>query len=333
MATRGVRLGITGATGALGTEVLAALDATRVPIAQVVAVAGERSLGAELDFQGALIAVVPELPALHGLDLLINCAPAAATPDIVRAALRAEVPCIDCSGAFAQRSEVPLAWAAGGERIAPAPLVAAPVDAALVWLPLLRALAPLGAPALVRGTILEGASAFGRAGIDALSRDSLALFSSQEPDDDEVEGPPLAFDCRPNSGVEIDGRRAREAALAGVLARAFDPAPPISARWIQVPAFVGQVSALTISWERAIDPAEAALLLAKAPGLELWSADDEGPNLRAVAGRDVVVASRPERDGATPGALFVWAVGDLLRLAAVNAAAVAAAWLAARTAH
>ena len=332
MATRGVRLGITGATGALGTEVLSALDTARVPIAQLVAVAGERSLGAELEFQGQLVPVAPELPALHGLDLLINCAPAAATPDIVRAALRAEVPCIDCSGAIAQRSEVPLAWVAAGDRVAPAPLLAAPADAALVWLPLLRALAPLGAPAHVRGTILEGASASGRAGIDALSRGSLALFSSQE-DEDETAGPPLAFDCRPNSGAAEGGRRAREASLAAVLARVITPCPEVSARWIQVPAFVGQVSALTISFERAVDPAEAALLLGKAPGLELWSADDEGPNLRAVAGRDVAVAGRPERDAASPDALFVWAAGDLLRLAAVNAAALAAAWLAARSAH
>jgi len=333
MATRGVRLCITGATGALGTEVLAALDAARVPIAQLVAVAGERSLGAELDFQDALIAVAPELPALHGLDLLINCAPSAATPDIVRAALRAEVPCIDCSGAFALRSEVPLAWAASGERIAPAPLVAAPADTALVWLPVLRALASLGVPTLVRGTILEGASSLGRANIDALSRESLALFNSQEPDEDETPGPPIAFDCRPSSGAETDGRRSREAALAAVLARALDPAPAIAARWIQVPAFVGQISALSISWERAVDPAEASLLLGKALGVELWSSEDEGPNLRGVSGRDVVVVSRPERDAAAPDALFVWVAADLLRLAAANAAAIATGWLAARTAH
>ena len=333
MATRGVRLGITGATGALGTELLSALDTARVPIAQLVAVAGERSLGAEIDFQGELVSVAPELPDLHGLDLLINCAPAAATPDIVRAALRAEVPCIDCSGVFAQRNEVPLAFVACGDRVAPAPLLAAPADAALVWLPLLRALAPLGAPAHVRATILEGASASGREGIEALSRESLALFSLQEPDDDETPGPPLAFDCRPSSGAVEGGRRAREAALAAVLARVITPCPRVSARWIQVPAFVGQISALTISFERAVDPAEAALLLGKAPGLELWSADDEGPNLRAVAGRDVAVAGRPEHDTAAPDALFVWAAGDILRLAAVNAAALAAAWLVARSAH
>ena len=43
--------------------------------------------------------------------------------------------------------------------------------------------------------------------------------------------------------------------------------------------------------------------------------------MRAVAGRDVVVASHPEPDAARPGALRLWAAGDLLRLAAANAAA------------
>jgi len=330
VATRGVRLGITGATGALGTEVLAALDAARLPIAQLVAVAGERSLGAELDFQGELVPVATELPALHGLDLWIHCGPAAAAADVARAALRAEVPCIDCSGAFAQRAEVPLGWGMRGER---APLYAAPVDAALVWLPVLSALAPFGGALRVRATILEGASALGRAGIEALSQQSLALFSQREvsEDDEEEAAPPLAFDCRPTSGErEQGGRRSRESALAALLARVLDPAPAIAARWVQVPAFVGQISALTIACERAIDPDEAARALAKAPGVELWRSDEEGPNLRAVAGRDVVVVSQPERDASDADALFLWAAGDLLRLAAVNAAALAAARVAER---
>jgi aspartate-semialdehyde dehydrogenase len=285
-------------------------------------VAGERSLGAELDFQGELVPVVTELPALHGLDLVLHCAPAAAAPQVARAALRAEVRCIDCSGAFALRSEVALGW---GARVEPAPLIAAPVDAALVWLPILRALAPVGPPVRVRAAILEGASALGRAGIEALSRESLALFSSQDPAEDEIPGPPIAFDCQPSSGERTGGRRAREAALAAVIARVVDPAPAVSAHWIRVPAFVGQMSALTISWDRAVDEAEAAILLGKAPGVELWNGTDEGPNLRAVAGRDVVVVSHPEPDASEPGALFVWAAGDLLRLAAANATALAGA--------
>jgi aspartate-semialdehyde dehydrogenase len=115
-----------------------------------------------------------------------------------------------------------------------------------------------------------------------------------------------------------------------VLARALASAPAVSARWIQVPVFIGQISALELVGARALDAREAALALAKAPGVELWPGDDEGPTVRAVAGRDVVVVSRPEPDAAQPGALRLWAAGDLLRLAAVNAAAVATGLLAAR---
>ena len=322
MASRGVRIGITGATGALGTEVLTALAAARVPIAQLVAVASEASLGSDIDFLGEIVPVAAELPALHGLDLLVNCAPASATPEIARAALRAEVPCIDCSGTFAARSEVPLGWVPSGQRVEVAPLLAAPVDAALVWLPILRALAPLGALARVSATILESASAAGRTSIDALSRESLALFAQQDLDDDELVGRPLAFDAFPTSGE-------REAALAAVLARVLAPAPAVSARWIQIPVFIGQISALELVGESALDAGEAALRLAKAPGVELWDAD-EGPNIRAVSGRDVVLASRPVADAAQPGALRLWAAGDLLRLAAVNAAALAIGVLVAR---
>jgi aspartate-semialdehyde dehydrogenase len=323
MATRGVRLGITGATGALGTEVLAALDASRLRIAQLVAVAGDGSLGSDIEFQSDVVPVVTELPALHGLDLLLNCAPPAAAPDIARAALRAEVPCIDLSGVFAQRSEVPLSWVAGGDPIAAGPLLASPVDAALVWLPLLRSLAELGPLASVTGTILEAASAAGRAGIEALSLESMALFNQQELPERDVPSRSLAFDCHATSGELVSGRRTREVALAAALARCLGSTLAVSARWIQVPAFVGQVSSLVIAWERPVEPAEAALRLAKAPGVELWDGALEAPNLRAVAGRDVVVASRPEPDAARPGALRLWAAGDVLRLAAANAVALA----------
>ena len=52
-----------------------------------------------------------------------------------------------------------------------------------------------------------------------------------------------------------------------------------------------------------------------------------------MAGRNVVVASAPEPDALEPDALFLWAAGDLLRLAAANAVALAAARVAERAAH
>jgi len=324
MATRGLRIGIAGATGALGSEVLSLLHTRHLPVAQLVAVAGERSLGCDLEFQGELVAVATELPALHGLDLFLCCAPPAAAPEIVRAALRAEVPCIDASGAFAGHADVPLLWAAGGDPVGAQPLLASPVDAALAWLPLLRALAAGPPPVAVDATVLEGASAAGRAGIDALTEESLALFNQQELPEPRVGGRPLAFDVHPAGGRE------RERALGASLARLLAAPPVVSARWVAAPVFVGQAASLRLAWERPVETDRVAECLAKAQGVELWSGEGTGPNLRAASGRDVVLVGAPEVDAADPRTLRLWAVADVLRLAAVNVVALAIGCLEAR---
>jgi len=328
MATRGARIAVVGATGALGTEVLALLDASSLRIGQLVLSATDRSFGEDVEFQGEVIPVGSELPALLGLDLVICCAPAAAARDVVRSALHAEVPCIDASGALQGAPDVPLRLAPDTEGVETAPLVASPVGAALTWAPVLRALRDLAPLRRVQGTVLDAASATGRPGIEALSIESLALFNQQELPTDGVERRPLAFDCHPSSGeLDAEARSDRERQLASSLERLLGGPLPVSAAWVQVPAFVGQLSALNIQFDAAVDPEKAALCLAAAPGVELWPNDDEGPNLRAVAGRDRVVAGHPRRDPVDASALRLWIGGDLLRLAAGCAVALAAARL------
>jgi aspartate-semialdehyde dehydrogenase len=323
MATRGARIAVVGATGALGTEVLTALDATHLPIGQLVAVAGEASLGCNIEFQDEIVPVETELPGLQGLDLVICCAPPAVALEVARAALRAEVPCIDASGAFVSRAEVPLLWASGGDLVGPAPLLASPVDAALAWLPWLRALSGDAAPSAVQATVLESASSLGRRGIDALTAESLALFNQQELPEPVPGTAPLAFDLYPRGGE-------REAALRESLGRLLPAAPLVSAFWVQTPVFVGQASSLRVVWERPVEAARVADQLAKARGVELWSGEGDGPNLRAVSGRDVVLVGPPRPDPTDPTALHLFLVADVLRLAAGNVAALAAATLEAR---
>jgi aspartate-semialdehyde dehydrogenase len=319
MATRGVRIGIGGATGALGTEVLSLLDAARVPIAQIVPVASENSLGCDIDFQDEVVAVATELPALHGLDLFINCAPPAAGAEMARAALRAEVPFVDASGGFASHAEVPLLWASGGDLVGAEPLLASPVDATLAWLPVLRALASERAPVAGQATVLEAASASGRTGIEMLTAESLALFNQQDLPDPVDGYVPLAFDLHPNGG-EGD---AREVALQAALHRLLPVAPTVATRWVRVPVFVGQATSLRLVWEGPVDVAGIAELLAKAPGVEMWEGAGEGANLRAASGRDVTLVGRPVPDPSDPRAVRLWIVADVLRLVAANAVAIA----------
>ncbi len=70
MASRGVRIGVVGATGALGSEFLAALSESSLPVREIVPIATDRSLGRDVEFQGEVYPVVTEGPSLRGLDLV-----------------------------------------------------------------------------------------------------------------------------------------------------------------------------------------------------------------------------------------------------------------------
>jgi aspartate-semialdehyde dehydrogenase len=324
-ASTGVRIGVLGATGALGSEVLSALDASAIRVAELVASATDRSLGEDIEFQGQIVPVAAELPSLRGLDLLFCCAPAEASLAALREALRAEVPVIDCSGALLASAEVPLGVALLSPGVGAAePVVVAPPGAALPWA---IALAPLHAEAGLRrvlGTVLDAASAAGRGGIDMLSAGSLALFNQQDPSQLDAAGPPRAFDCLPAEDAAAD-----EAAVAVTLQRLLGVEIPVALNRIEVPAFVGQASSLAVETEQPLEPKRAEEVLAGAPGIERWSGGGTGPNLRSAAGRDLVIAGPVRRDPTAAQGLLFWIATDLLRLAATNAVALATARLAA----
>lgn len=315
----GVRLGVVGATGALGVEVLAVLDGSRLRVAGLLPIASERSLGESVAFQDEVYPV-ETAASLRGLDLLLCCTPPGAALDWVREALRAEVPCIDCSGALALSADVPLRIAAlDASRVADAPLLATPGALPLVLAHVLAPLQRAAGLARVSVVALESSAAGGRAGIAALGAESVALFNQQEPEEASV-GRPVAFDCHPAQGeVGEDGRTAVEAQLARVLGRLLDVELPVAATVAQIPVFVGQASALAVETQRPLDPKQAREALAAAPGVALWSHDPEGPNLRAAAGRDDVLVGRLRADPSCARGLLLWLAADPLRLAAANA--------------
>ena len=123
---RTARVAVFGATGALGREVVAVLEERAFPVRELALVGSDGSLGEEIEFRGDTLSVAAELPPLRGQDLVIGCAPGAASLELVRLALRAEVSCIDCSGALAGSRDVPLLVS---DLCSPAAVLGAPVIA------------------------------------------------------------------------------------------------------------------------------------------------------------------------------------------------------------
>jgi len=327
---RPLRVAVAGATGTLGSELLGVLDARRFPVGALVPIAGERSGGESLEFQGEIYEVGTEPGRIRSCDLAFLCAPAAGSLDLVRLALQLEVPCIDLSGALASQSAVPLlvAHVALPPEALRQPVLAAPATSALAWATVLAPLAHAAGLRRVVGTALASVSGGGRLGIEALSEETIALFNQQDLPDPPHFGRPVAFDLLPAVGeVEEDGSTAAERALARDLRRLLGDDLGVAISSVRVPTFAGDAATLCIETSTPLDPREARALLAKAPGVELWDMDAEGPNTRATAGRDVTLVGRLRRDPSSERGLLLWLAADTLHLAAVNGVKLAEARL------
>jgi aspartate-semialdehyde dehydrogenase len=322
------RVGVVGAGGALGRELLAVLEQRRLPIVELVPVGSADQTGEGVSFGGQDLPLRPPDTPLAGLDVVFLCAPADRSLDHARRALHARVPCIDASGALARSEDVPLLDAEDPlpEAARGAPLLSAAGGAALAWY---RVLAPLDREAGLRHvtlTAVESVSTAGRRGLEALSSETVALLSQQEAAEPEVLPWPIAFDCHPaTDDADVAGASGREAALAEVLRRLLGHDLPLDLTVLRIPTFSGEGASLRVETGRPLGPADALACWAKAPGVEVVGPDAGALRTRASAGREAVLVGRV-RPGATGGLLF-WLAADTQRLSALNAARLAEARL------
>ncbi len=321
-AERLLRVAVIGATGAVGSEVLRLLEARRFPLQEMLPIATDGSVGESVEMLGSEIPVITDRNHLHGLDCALLCTPRDQALPWVRAALEAEVPCIDLSGASAVTPEVPLLVAdsppdpvALGQ-----PVVACPGGSALAWA---RVLQPLHAAVTLRrlvATSFESVSAVGRRGIDALKAETIALFNQQEPPESDAFDHGVAFDCLPRAGARGEqGQTRNEEVLVRELQRVLGVPVPAVVTSVQTPIFAGCGASLVIDTEQSISSAEAIDLLAKTAGVAVWDEAAPGPSTRDAVDEDDVLVGRIRRDPSSDSGLALWLVADPIRLAAVNA--------------
>ena len=324
----GRRIAVLGATGTLGRELLAVLEDGDLGLGEVRVFAGDGSLGETLEFRGEILPVEAGPVDFRGLDAAVLCTPASVSLDLVRQALRAEVACIDCSGALLASSEVPLVVADLGvhDGLSGAPLISAPTGPTLVWAPVLSVLQREAGLARVVGTVLHSASSAGRGGVKALSAQTLALIGQQEMFESPDHPGVVAFGSTPHGGREDepagkDGAAPAEAELLASLHRLLGGDVRVSSSSVQVPSFAGQGAALWVETERPLSPAQASAALARSPGIEVLEDAVEASTRDAVGSDSVRVARlRADPSASEPGRqLMLWLAADPVRLAAVNA--------------
>jgi aspartate-semialdehyde dehydrogenase len=310
-------IGVAGATGALGREVVAALENVPWEVDAVVPLARAASKTPFVTFRNQEIAVDDLADEdLARLDLLVLALPADAAGTWGERAVHAGTPIVDCSGALASEAvPVGIPWVnpdalLAGQRVAVALPAPETLLAASVLAPLFRA----GLDGTTDITFLLPASIRGRDGIAELSAQVVALFNAGTPPR-KVFDSGLAFDLLPGMDEPAPGgTTAREDRIRTELTQLLDLEVAVSC--VGVPVFSGLSAELRIEPSRRPVPELVRQILADA-GVQSTGADAprEVPRPRRVEGQPFPSVGRIRVDERGE-VLRLFAAMDNLRAAA-----------------
>ncbi len=324
-----VRVGIVGATGAMGVELLKVLDqapwrpSTVVPLARAATATSHVPYGDE-----RLVVDDVADQVLEDLDLVFLALPPRSAREVGEQVVHAGVPMVDLSGVFIADGDVPVVvpWVnpealdGGGRRIVAVPSATGTLLSCVLG-PLRRA----GLAGRASVTVMLPASSVGRDGIDELSRQVTSLFNGAPPPR-KVFAEGLAFDLLPALGaLGEDGWTAVERrAVADV--RAVAGWEDVSVTAVGVPLFSGVGATLQLDLPRAI-PVELLRQILVDGGVKFPEDDAVRhlPRPRRLEGQPFPHVGRIRNDG--EGRLHLWLGMDNLRASAAVAAALGSSLL------
>jgi len=307
----GVRVGLIGATGAVGTELVGLLGEHRLRVAELRAFAGPDSEGEELDFAGDLVYIERLEPARVASCDLVFCAASRALEKLLPSLRESGTRVVDLSGALELDTDVPLALP--GDPVT-GPWVAVPRGIAVGLGLTLRALAAETGLKRVTVLTLESATGAGRHGVDEFADQTLSLLNAMtgEAGDPEVFPRPLAFDCLPQVGDPLEGdETSEERRLQHVLRRLLDlPGLPVEVSRVRVPVFSGSLAVVHVETDKELSAARARELFGATGSLEVF-AEGDLPTPRRASGTDDVLVGRIRWDERAGSLGFVVALDEL----------------------
>ena len=305
------RIGVVGATGAVGTVTLQLLAERGFDDVRLFA--SRRSAGTRLPYRSSELPVeeaTSETLADGSLDVCLFSVGTSTSRELVPPAAEAGVVCIDKSSAFRLAEGVPLVVPeVNGDRVAGHRGILANPNCSTIQL--VCALKPLHDAAGLRRVRLATYQSASGAGARAMER-----LRAQPPGDGNVV---MDWDFDGDESEEESKLRAETRKILEL------PDLPLSATCVRVPVLVGHAQAVWVETDDPLAPAHARQLLASAAGVRVV---EPYPTPRDAAGEDDVLVGRIRRDPAEPNGLALFVVADNLRKgAALNAIQIAEALL------
>jgi aspartate-semialdehyde dehydrogenase len=325
----GYRVAVVGATGQVGTLMLALLRERAFPAAEIVPFASERSVGRELD--GGLVVQGLSDESIQGFDVALFSAGGSTSGEWAPKFAAAGAIVIDNSSRWRMQDDVPLVVSEVNPQALESHhgIIANPNCSTMQ---MVVALKPLHEEAGIERLVIstyQAVSGTGKRAVDELLDQSHALLHQQDISSPSAYAHQIAFNALPHAGsfAPGDDHTDEERKLINETRKILeDPDIRISATCVRVPVVHGHSEAVNVQTRRELSPERARQLLAAAPGVSVLDDPDAAlyPLAIDAAGKDGVFVGRIRRDPGHERALDMWIVADNLRKgAATNAVQIA----------
>ncbi len=318
------KVGILGATGAVGREMMKILEERKFPVAELRPIASERSAGSMLPFRGGQVQVVAASDsAFQGLDLVLGAAENDIAKQFAPAIVKAGAVFVDNSSAFRLDKDVPLVipeinpedvkWHKG--------IISNPNCTTIVSLVAINALNKLSPIESIVASSYQAVSGAGAGGpIELMAEvDALSKGERYQP---KVFQYQIAYNVIPQIGGEaFEGYTSEEMKMQNEGRKILHlPELKVSCTCVRVPVVRSHSVSIVVRTKEKISVADAKAAIAKAAGCRLVDdlANKQYPMPLDTSDQDIVFVGRIRDDLTSDNGLNIWCCGDQVRKGAAT---------------
>lgn len=311
-----------GATGLVGEAIVSFLEERDFPVGHFFPLASAHTAGQKMQLAGKYHTVknVTDFDFSQAI-IAVFCANDAVSAEYVPKAVAAGCIVIDTSSQFVDDDDVPLVIPEVNPQAIAAyrqsNIIASPDSATIQMLVALKPIYDAVGIDRINVVSYQPATALGKAGMEELASQTIALLNMQEVKCD-VFPQQIAFNLLPQiDTVEENGYLSGEMKMLRASQKILaDDDIVINPTTVQAPVFFGHSQVLSVETRAKLGADEARELLRQASGVEVMDDGEMGGGPTPVteaAGQDAVFVGRIRDDISDPYGLSLWVVADNVR--------------------
>lgn len=323
-------VGILGATGAVGREMLNILEERNFPINELRLLASPRSVGTKILFNGKEIEVqLAQKGAFEGLDFVLGAASNQVAKDFASDIVNAKAVFIDNSSAFRMNDDIPLIIPEinGDDAFNNNGIISNPNCSTIITLMAVNAINKLSKIKAMTACTYQATSGAGAEGPVELRNQEKALLEGKEIKN-EVFQYQIAENLIPQIGSFLDNGYTTEEMKMQNEGRKILHSPEllVNCTCVRVPVVRSHSIAVTLVTEDKLSLEEVRNAINNAKGCKLY--DDVNnkvyPMPLVTSDQDLVYVGRIRKDLINENGITLWCCGDQVRKgAATNAVQIA----------